>query len=111
MARCQSVVQRRIRSPAMCGFTFGPQLWLTRDEPVTGVGSRMFYDYSVTLRDASMRSYDADPLFAHNEYLQMLADYGWVGLALLIGVVLVHVAHGLRFVRWFASTNSSTRPR
>ena len=71
-------------------------------QPVTGVGSRMFYDYSVTLRDASMRSYDADPLFAHNEYLQMLADYGWVGLALLIGVVLVHVAHGLRFVRWFA---------
>lgn len=71
-------------------------------QPVTGVGSRMFYDYCVTLRDASMRGYYADPLFAHNEYLQMLADYGWVGLALLVVVVLIHGAHGLRFVRWFA---------
>jgi hypothetical protein len=70
-------------------------------QPVTGMGSRMFYDYCVTLRDASMRGYHADPLFAHNEYLQMLADYGWVGLALLVIVVLVHLRHGLRFVGWF----------
>jgi hypothetical protein len=69
--------------------------------PVTGMGSRMFYDYCVTLRDASMRGYHADPLFAHNEYLQMLADYGWIGLALLGLVVIVHAQHGLRFVSWF----------
>jgi hypothetical protein len=70
-------------------------------QPATGMGSRMFYDYSVTLRDAGMPSYHVDPLFAHNEYLQMLADYGWVGLALVVLVIGLHVTHGLRFVRWF----------
>jgi hypothetical protein len=31
----------------------------------------------------------------------MLADYGWIGLSLVALVVLVHVGHGLRFLRWF----------
>lgn len=72
-------------------------------QPVTGMGSRMFYDYCVTLRPAGMAGYHEDPLFAHNEYLQMLADYGWTGVVLLGLVVLAHAANGLRFVRWFAS--------
>lgn len=72
-------------------------------QPLTGAGSRMFYDYCVTLRPEGMAGYHEDPLFAHNEYLQMLADYGWVGLALLVLVVLVHLANGLRFVQWFAN--------
>lgn len=71
--------------------------------PATGMGSRMFYDYCVTLRPERMPGYDADPLFAHNEYLQMLADYGWVGLGLALIAIIFHGAHGLRFVRWFTA--------
>ena len=72
-------------------------------EPVTGKGSRMFYDYCMTLRSEKMPVYHVDPLFAHNEYLQMLADYGWIGLGLIALVVLAHVGHGLRFLRWFVT--------
>lgn len=72
-------------------------------QPLTGKGSRMFYDYCVTLRQEGMAGYHADPLFAHNEYLQMLADYGWAGLVLAALVLLLHVGNGLAFLRWFAS--------
>ncbi len=70
-------------------------------QPVTGAGARMFYDYCIILRPAGMRLNDADPLFAHNEYLQMLADYGWIGLALALAVMGLHLANDLRFVHWF----------
>ncbi|MDB6139470.1 MAG: o-antigen ligase, partial [Verrucomicrobiaceae bacterium] len=70
-------------------------------QPVTGMGSRAFYDYCITLRPEGMPVYHNDPLFAHNEYIQMLADYGWVGLVLAAAAILLHLAHGLRFVRWF----------
>ncbi len=70
-------------------------------QPVLGAGARMFYDYGIMFRPATMRVYDADPLFAHNEYLQMLADYGWIGLALGGAALGLHFWHGLRYVRWF----------
>ncbi len=72
-------------------------------QPVTGMGPRAFYDYCITLRPASLPVYHNDPLFAHNEYIQMLADYGWTGLALGAVMLMLHLAHGLRFVHWFAS--------
>ncbi len=72
-------------------------------QPATGMGSRMFYDYSVALRPAELASYQGDPLFAHNEYLQMLADYGWAGLALMLIVLGQHAGHGVRFIRWFGT--------
>jgi O-antigen ligase len=69
--------------------------------PTVGLGSRMFYDYCMTLRPASMQRRDLDALFVHNEYLQMLADYGWVGLALAVVAICCHLLHGLKFLLWF----------
>ncbi|MDB6120647.1 MAG: O-antigen ligase [Verrucomicrobiaceae bacterium] len=70
-------------------------------QPVTGMGSRAFYDYCITLRPKGMPVYHNDPLFAHNEYIQVLADYGWIGLVLAVAAILLHLSHGLRFVKWF----------
>lgn len=70
-------------------------------QPVTGMGARTFYDYCITLRPKGMPVYHNDPLFAHSEYIQMLADYGWIGLALAVVAILLHLVHGLRFVKWF----------
>ncbi|MEN3941398.1 O-antigen ligase family protein [Prosthecobacter sp. SYSU 5D2] len=70
--------------------------------PWTGVGARMFYDGSIRYRSEALPSYSGEALFAHNEYLQMLADYGWAGLLLLALVVIVHAVNGLRFLAWFA---------
>jgi O-antigen ligase len=70
--------------------------------PLLGNGARMFTDDGITYRSSLMQSRDLDPFFVHNEYLQMLTDYGWVGLGLLVLAVVAHFAHGLRFLLWFA---------
>ncbi|WP_395751575.1 O-antigen ligase family protein [Prosthecobacter sp.] len=73
------------------------------DSPWIGVGSRMFYEGGITHRDPASAAHTGDSLFAHNEYLQTLADYGWAGLALVVVVILAHLLNGLRFLRWFAA--------
>ena len=73
------------------------------EAPLLGQGSRMFYEGSIRHRDPESAVYENDALFAHNEYLQAMADYGWVGLGLLILVILTHAWTGLRFLHWFVS--------
>ena len=72
------------------------------ESPLVGAGSRMFYDGSIRLRSDKLPVYAEEALFAHNEYLQLLADYGWLGLGLFGLVMVVHAANGLRFLKWFA---------
>lgn len=73
------------------------------DSPWIGVGSRMFYEGGITHRDPETPAQTGDSLFAHNEYLQTLADYGWAGLALVVLVLFSHLANGIRYLRWFAA--------
>lgn len=69
--------------------------------PIIGNGSRMFYDGSIQYRSELLAPYEKEALFAHNEYLQMLTDYGWVGLALLVIFMAVHLGNGFKYMRWF----------
>ncbi len=71
------------------------------EQPWLGAGARMFYEGGTRLRSPRLPAWTPEPLFAHNEYLQTLADYGWVGLGLLGLVALLHAANGVRFLRWF----------
>ncbi len=72
-------------------------------QPLTGDGARSFTDAFNLHRPAEMPGWSADALFAHNEYLQMLADYGWIGLLLAGFAAAAHLANGLRFLHWFAN--------
>ena len=72
-------------------------------QPLTGMGPRAFYDYCITFRSEGLQVRHNDPLFVHNEYLQMLADYGWIGLVLSLVVLGTHLTLGLRFVHWFTT--------
>jgi hypothetical protein len=72
------------------------------EEPLWGAGARMFYAGSIQFRDPRMANWEGDALFAHNDYLQMLADYGWAGLALLTVLIATHLWNGIVFVKWFA---------
>lgn len=101
-----SMLTRQLTSPL--GDDMRVHIWRAAlaqhaDSPWIGVGSRMFYEGSITHRDPESSAQTGDALFAHNEYLQTLADYGWAGLALVLLVVLVHLLNGLRFLRWFAA--------
>ena len=69
--------------------------------PMNGAGARMFYDGSIQYRSADLPTWTPEAFFAHSEYLQILADYGWIGFSLLGLVILVHVLNGLRFLRWY----------
>jgi len=85
-----------------------PRLYIWRaalaqyaEHPALGSGARMFYAGCIKYRTADSVSWMQDALFAHNEWLQALADYGVVGLALVALMMLIHLLNGLRFLRWF----------
>lgn len=69
------------------------------ESPVLGTGSRTYFYYSRRFRSPEMHVSVAEADFAHNEYLQMLADYGWAGAGLLGFFVLAHGWSGLRLIR------------
>ena len=84
-------------------------------QPWFGAGARMFYAGCITYRDPTAPAWMQDALFAHNEYLQMLADYGRTGLGLGFLFVLTHAGGVWRFGRWFIRerfpiTNSLREP-
>lgn len=72
------------------------------EQPLTGAGARQFYEGGIRHRPTSLPSWLGEPEFVHNEYLQALADYGWIGLGLLLLVLGAHLEQGRRFVAWFA---------
>ncbi len=72
------------------------------EHPWFGAGARMFYDGCIRLRPEDAPSWMRDAQFVHNEWLQALADYGWVGLALAVIVFAIHLGNGWRYMIWFA---------
>ena len=72
------------------------QIWKSalmqfQENPVTGTGSRTFADYCWKYRTPEMRSWTREAEFTHNEHLQLLADYGIVGVAAGWGILGVFV--------------------
>ena len=64
--------------------------------PIVGTGAGTFYYYGRRLRaEGSLQS---DHLWAHNDYLDLLAGYGAIGLALMIAVIATHVWNGARVI-------------
>jgi O-antigen ligase len=59
--------------------------------PVFGTGAFSFLHFGRTFRDLRVQH---DPIHVHNDYLQLLADYGGVGLGLFIVVLGVHLVLG-----------------
>ncbi len=67
--------------------------------PVFGTGSRTSYLYGRSFRSESLDVGVTEPEFVHNEFLQMFADYGVVGLFFLLAVLMFHFMNGFGFVR------------
>lgn len=61
-------------------------------EPLMGTGAGSFTQLSRQLKDLYL---DADDTFAHNDWVQITADFGFVGLVLLTGVFLLNMRAGL----------------
>lgn len=102
----ESLITRQLTTPM--GDDMRTHIWRAAwaqhaESPWVGVGARMFYEGGITHRDPATSAQAGDSLFAHNEYLQTLADYGWAGLVLVALVLLAHLINGLRFLRWFVA--------
>ncbi len=65
-------------------------------EPVFGTGSGTFLYYGRLLRDERVQE---DPIYTHNDYLNLLAEYGAVGAAGLVIFLWIHLFCGFRSFR------------
>ena len=61
--------------------------------PLTGTGAGTFVYYGREFRD---RANQRDPVFVHNDYLHLLAEYGVIGAVLGVGFLGMHVFSGCR---------------
>ena len=69
--------------------------------PIVGTGARSYNYESLKYWEGSLSQIDLSPEFGHNEYIQTLGDYGWIGLILLLVVLVSH---------WCGALKVSCRP-
>ncbi|MCP5536755.1 MAG: O-antigen ligase family protein [Akkermansiaceae bacterium] len=69
------------------------------DYPIVGAGSRSYSYLANRYWSPNLPTSEANPEFVHNEYLQVLADYGLIGLLLVLALLAWHLVVGVRQIR------------
>ena len=89
----------RLRLEELAQDAYRESLWLgvvppmLKLDPVFGIGAGMFDQFSLRYRGTSFAGW---PVHAHNDWLQLLAEYGRAGLFLGCLFFAVHFASGWR---------------
>ena len=66
------------------------------DSPAVGGGARAFSYRALEKWDPdTLELWMGDPEFAHNEFVQLLSDYGLVGFVLILGLFFIHGVLGV----------------
>ena len=63
------------------------------ESPLVGTGSRTYSYRSFEFWDSGFQAIDKDPEYAHSEYVQALADYGFLGLIAVLAVIAAAFYH------------------
>ncbi len=79
-----------------------------RESPVVGTGAGTFRYLGRVYRPSDMV---ADPEYVHNDYLQLLAEFGVVGLALGLAFLGIHLWWGFRASNYLSTERPSSRRR
>ncbi|RYD70134.1 MAG: hypothetical protein EOP84_27200, partial [Verrucomicrobiaceae bacterium] len=61
--------------------------------PIFGTGSGTYYYYGRQFRSELVQN---DPVHVHNDYLELLCEYGWVGVGFAFLFLAVHFFYGWR---------------
>jgi O-antigen ligase/Flp pilus assembly protein TadD len=77
-------------------------------KPVLGTGGGTFQYYGRLFRPSNLQS---DPEYVHNDYLQLLAEYGAIGLILGLVFLGVHLVYGLKALNYFVTERPIARYR
>jgi O-antigen ligase len=64
--------------------------------PAFGTGASTYLIYGRRFRDLSVQ---ADPIYTHNDYLQLLAEYGVIGITLFVLFLSAHLWNATLFAR------------
>ena len=72
------------------------------ESPVVGTGSRTFQHKYLQYRPSHAPFHQRDPRFVHNDYLQQGAEYGLIGLFLVLLTIWFHFFYAIRQVRNYA---------
>jgi tetratricopeptide (TPR) repeat protein len=64
--------------------------------PAVGTGAGTFLIYGRKFRDPAIQT---DPIYSHNDYLQLLAEYGIIAGLLFVGFIAVHGTSAWLFIR------------
>ena len=81
-------------------WAMAAEQWI--DYPMFGAGSRSYSYECFRYWSPNLPTQNANPEFVHNEYLQLLADYGLVGLLLILGLLAWHLYRGGKQVHGLA---------
>ncbi len=89
-----------------------PRLWAAAMEqaklsPVIGTGAGTYFYYGRKFRQPGV---DRDPVHVHNDYLELLAEYGLLGAAVALAFVVLHVRAGATGFRVLCE-RGETHPR
>lgn len=76
--------------------------------PTFGTGAETYKYYAREFRPASI---EADPVYAHNDYLQFLAEYGVAGMVLMLVFVGAHLCFGYRALNYLVTERPVARYR
>ena len=93
-------------------FTLRPTIWratwqLIKDHPLTGVG---FGGYWIAITKYHVASGETTPQEAHNDYLELLASGGVIGVAIGIWFAVVLIKTARRKLRQLRSTDATDPP-
>ncbi len=78
-------IRRQLGNSALQQFSLNPAFG-------TGSGTYLYYG-----RQFRSRLLQTDPIYAHNDYLQLAAEFGAVGLAGFFVFLLTHLRHGWKY--------------
>lgn len=91
-ARAGNIVANDIR------LKLWPAAWKEAQlDPVFGMGSGSYLIYGRKFRDPDVQT---DPIRVHNDYLDMLAEYGIAGEVAILAFVVLHLKNGVHSFIW-----------